>query len=417
MKFHASMKPHGASVRLLLLGVLAAAVPSSRAAAQPRPLAPDVVEWIRGFRAAPDITTPTGRAEQLFRDACRAFGCVGASMAVARKGELVFSTAYGMADLENLVQAQPSTVYNVGSVSKVMTAVAVMQLVERGRLHLDDDIRSWVPSFPDKGHTITVWHLMTHTSGIRHYRDSDSPHGLHGENVQPFAEMGEAYALFRDDPLLYEPGTHHSYSSYAVNLLQGVIESASGMDFEAYMRASVWGPAGMLRTQFDRPRRITPDRARGYLMVDGEPLNHPYEDVTYKFASGGMLSTAEDLVRFAMAFNEGRLLRPETVREMIRPQLDGVPAYRPEGRPTDPEENDWQQALLWRVKRDGRAFQGDGPGRLYVYHGGTVKGFGANLLLYPEDDVAVAVVANNYNAPAFAPLIAELFRSPAQAGG
>jgi serine beta-lactamase-like protein LACTB len=403
---------HRRPARLLLAGILAIAGSPAEATAQDRPVAPDVAEWIHRFETTPDTTTPAARAEQLFRDACRAFGCVGASMAVARDGELVFSTAYGMADLEGRVPARPNTVYNVGSVSKVMTAVAMMQLVEEGRVHLDDDIRSWVPSFPDKGRTITVWHMLTHTSGIRHYRDSDFPHGVDGENVQRFTDVEDAYALFADDSLLFEPGTMRSYSSYAVNLLQGVIERASGMDFEAYMRARVWGPAGMRRTAFDRPLRITPGRARGYLMVDGEPVNHPYEDVTYKFASGGMLSTAEDLVRFAMAFNDGRLLRPETVREMIRPQLDGVPEYRPRDRPADREEKDERQALMWNVAWDGRYFEGSGPGRMFVVHGGSVKGFGAALVLDPEADLAVAICANNYNAPAFELLIAELFRRP-----
>ena len=405
------------SSQVIVFSLLAVTALPSRATAQRRAYAPDIVKWIHSFEKAPDTASPEGRAEQLFRDACRAFGCVGASMAVAVKGKIVFSTSYGMADLENLVPARPSTVYDVGSVSKVMTAVAVMQLVEQGVVHLDDDIRKWVPSFPDKGHTITVWNIMTHTSGIRHYRDSDFPHGLYGENVQPFDNLKDAYALFEYDSLLFVPGTMRYYSSFAVNLLQGVIERASGMDFEAYMRAHVWGPAGMMRTEFDRPRRITPGRARSYLMVDGKPINHPYEDVTYKFASGGMMSTAEDLVRFAMAFNEGRLLRPATVQEMIRPQLDGVPEYVPPGQAADGDQKDKQQALMWNVEWDGRAFEGTGRGRMFVQHGGTVKGFGATLYLDPEADIAVATCANNYNAPSFEPLIAELFREQTPGGG
>lgn len=209
----------------------------------------------------------------------------------------------------------------------------------------------------------------------------------------------------------------HHYSSFAVNLLQGVIERASGMDFEDYMRAHVWGPAGMLRTEFDRPRRITPGRARSYLMVDGNPVNHPYEDVTYKFASGGMMSTAEDLVCFAMAFNGGRLVRPETAQEMIRPQLRGVPEYRAPGQSEGQEVNDRQQALMWNVVWDGSAFEGNGRGHMFVMHGGSVKGFGASLYLDPKADIAVAICANNYNAPTFEPLIAELFRQTERGDG
>jgi CubicO group peptidase (beta-lactamase class C family) len=117
-----------------------------------------------------------------------------------------------------------------------------------------------------------------------------------------------------------------------------------------------------------------------------------------------------------MAFNEGRLLRAETVQEMIRPQLDGVPAYEPPGQPADREEKEERQALMWQVQWDGRYFEGSGRGRMVVRHGGTVKGFGAVLMLDPEADLAVAICANNYNAPAFEVLIAELFRRPAHGG-
>lgn len=398
-----------ASVALLV--VLAGEVPAS---AQSRPLSPAVQEWIANTRGMPPADTPEGRLTRMFEDACAAFGCVGASVAVARQGRLAYSHGFGLADIENQVPADGNTVYNVGSVSKVMTGIAVMQLVEAGRVGLDDDIRRWVPQFPDKGHEITLRHLMTHTSGIRHYRDDDFPEGLHGENVQPFASFDEALNLFKDDPLLFAPGELYFYSSYAINLLQGVIEAASGMPFEAYMREHVWGPSGMLRTQFDRPERIVPGRARSYLMVDGEPLNHPFEDVTYKFASGGMLSTVEDLVRLASAFNSGRLLRPGTVEEMIRPQVETVRRFQGPGEP--PVTESFRQALIWKVEWDGEAFAGSGPGRRFVSHGGSVKGFGCNLLSYVEEDVAVAICGNNYHSPAFGPLVADLFLAPPGSG-
>ena len=222
------------------------------------------------------------------------------SAAVAVGGSIAWSRGVGMADLENAVPATPSTVYNIGSISKGQTAVAILQLVEQGKVGLDDSIRKFVPTFPDKGSTITVRHLLTHRSGIRHYREVEFPGTPGDENVKPYASLAEAITLFKDDPLLYRPGERSSYSSFAVNLLQGVVETASAIPFEEYMKAHVWGPAGMSSTAFDVPNRIVAHRARSYRVLDGRVTNSPYGDLTYKFASGGMISTAEDLVRLCV---------------------------------------------------------------------------------------------------------------------
>ena len=192
--------------------------------------------------------------------------------------------------MENQVPASAASVFDIGSVSKVLTAVAVMQLVEQGKVRLDDPIQKYVPSFPDKGAPITIRHLMTHTSGIRHYRKTDFPGTPDNENLRTYASFEEAITIFKNDPLLFQPGKYFSYSSYGVNLLQGVVEKAGGLPFEEYMHRSVWGPAGMTSTRFDVPARIVPHRARSYVTEKDRPVsNVPYGDLTYKFASGGMM--------------------------------------------------------------------------------------------------------------------------------
>ncbi|MFP5288343.1 MAG: serine hydrolase domain-containing protein, partial [Thermoanaerobaculia bacterium] len=307
-------------------------------------------------------------------------------------------------DLDNMVPAGGSTVYNIGSVSKTLTAVAVLQLVEQGKVRLDDPIRKYVPSFPDKGSTITLRHILTHTSGIRHYRSTDFPDSPDNENRKTVASLEEAIRIFKDDPLLFKPGERHLYSSYAVNLLQGVIESASGLAFEEYMRKFVWSPAGMLHSAFDVPDRIVPHRARGYQKVDGRMQNYPYGDLTYKFASGGMIASAEDLARFGIALNRGALLERETLELMYKP-VDPVPRHRENG---PPEPMDFSQALMWRVLEDD-------AGRTFVHHCGTVKGFNACLVNYPDRDLVVAVLGNGYPmtpARREAVAIAKFFLSP-----
>lgn len=315
----------------------------------------------------------------------RSTGTPAISVAVSLNGQIVYSAGFGPADLENLVPANGATVYNIGSVSKVITAVAVMQLVEQGRVSLDDPIQKYVPEFPEKSQTpITIRHLMTHTSGIRHYRRTDFPNSEDNENTRPYVSWKEGLDLFKNDPLLFAPGQFYFYSSYGVNLLQGVVEKASGLPFEEYLRRNVWTPAGMASTAFDIPSRIVAHRARSYRLAGGRPVNYFYNDLTYKFASGGMLSTVEDLVRFGAALNRGGLLKRETVAEMYRSQLGKIKRFDEKGLPNDLE---FEQGLMWRSFKDP-------AGRTFLNHCGSVKGFNACLVNYPDADLVVALAGN-----------------------
>jgi CubicO group peptidase (beta-lactamase class C family) len=305
-------------------------------------------------------------------------GNPGTSAAVAVKGQIVFSEGAGFADLDNRIRATGSTVYNIGSVSKVNTAVAVMQLVEQGRVSLQDAIQKYVPTFPDKGSPITIEQLLTHRSGIRHYRDGE------GEHSTKRFSLEESFALFKDDALLFTPGESWFYSSYGVNLLQAVIERASGLPFEEYMTRRVWEPAGMLSTALDLPERIVRNRAKAYRLPKGKLQNYPFTDLSYIYAAGGMVSTAEDLVRFGVALNRGRLLKPDSVALMYKAHVDPVMRYAANGRP---QKMEFRQGLLWRIFTDA-------AGRTWVNHCGSVKGFNACLANYPAEDLVVAIMYN-----------------------
>ena len=338
---------------------------------------------IRALAAEPP---PEARAAAYLEQSWRANPAPGMSVVIAYQGRVVFSQALGFADLDNLVPATASTVYNMGSISKTQAAVAVMQLVEQGKVSLDDPIQKYVPSFPDKGSPITIFHLMTHTSGIRHYRDNDfpGPYGPYSENMRPYRSLEDAIKIFKDDPLLFRPGEYYSYSSYAVDLLQGVVEKASGMGFEQYMRQSVWEPSGMLSTEFDIPERIVPHRAKAYQVENGRTVNSPYGDITYKFAGGGMISSSEDLVRLGVALNHGKLLKQSTLALMYKPQLGSILRYQEHGLG---KKLTFEQGLIWEIRKDA-------GGRRIVYHDGGVKGFVSCLVNYPDQDFVIADMAN-----------------------
>jgi len=332
-------------------------------------------------------------------------GAPGVSLAIAHRGEPIFSGGAGFAELDNQTPQSGVTVHNVGSISKVMTVVALMELVEKGKVKLDDRIQAYVPSFPEKDTPITLEHILTHASGIRHYRDGEfGPHGL--LEMRHYDSIEEAIEIFAKDPLLFRPGSLWSYSSHAYNLLQGVIEKASGKKFEAYMLDHVFLPAGMLASSFDVPDRVVHGRGRGYeRSKNGTLVNSPYVNVSYKYASGGMLSTANDLVRFGMALNHGALLKPESTARMYAVVVDPVMEFRPG---SDPVKLSFKQALGWRIDVD-RA------GRRFVSHTGTVRGTRSLVLNYPGEDLVVAMQANvlPFDALKYGLAIAERYLPPA----
>ncbi|MCD9033647.1 beta-lactamase family protein [Luteimonas sp. Y-2-2-4F] len=311
----------------------------------------------------------------------------GATAAVMVGGELAYAGGVGVADAENAVPADGASVHNIGSVSKVVGAIAVMQLVEQGKVDLDAEIQAYAPWFPRKQAPVTVRRILTHTSGIRHYRDGEFGEG-DVLRFRQYPDIETATRFWRDDPLLFDPGTRWSYSSHASNLLQAVIEQASGQDMESYLRERIWRPAGMAATQFDVPVRIVPRRARGYEWdADHGTLgNAVQENVSYKYVGGGILASDEDMVRLGHALNAGRLLGAGAIAEMYRPQLDGsVAAYAPPGGGEAREVP--VQGLIWRVQQDP-------AGRRYVAHSGSVKGTLSYLANWPEQDVVVALHVN-----------------------
>jgi CubicO group peptidase (beta-lactamase class C family) len=342
-------------------------------------------------------------------------GAPGVSAAVAVRGEIVFSAGVGVSDLENGTLQSGRSVHNIGSISKTQGVVAVMQLVERGKVKLDEPIQTYAPWFPRKQRTITVRQLLTHTSGIRHYKEGEFGPG----DVQSFRQyesFEESTRFWRDDPLLFMPGQYWGYSSYATSLIQAIVESASGQPFERYLSEQVWRPAGMVDTQFDVPARIVPRRGHGYLRnrKTGQLEHAPEENVSYKYAGGGVISTDEDLCRFGHALNAGRLLRRDSLAELYRlqlsPDLPIFPELQAQQAAARPDvalpRMSQHQALIFAMDRDVR-------GRPYARHAGKVKGTASMFFNFYEDDVVVALHLNfnegGVDTKAAAETLAQLF--------
>ncbi len=295
----------------------------------------------------------------------RELGAPGLSVAVAIDDRLAWSAGFGLADIENEVPARGDTVYRIASISKTFGATSVLQLVDRGKVGIDDPIDKYVPSFH---HRVSLRQIMTHTSGIRHYKPGE------GESMVRYRSLADAIAIFKDDPLLFAPGTKTLYSSYAFNLLEGVIETASGMPLDAYLSAHIFTPAGLTSTHLEYAERIVPHRARAYVRHGEEILNAPYVDNSVKWIGGGLLSSAEDLIRFNVALNTGKLLTPESSRLM------NTPGTLNDGTPID-------YSVGWELSTDER-------GNHYVDKYGSGTGVSTYLLRIPAQHFAVAVLVN-----------------------
>lgn len=344
--------------------------------------------------AAQDGGLPAGTVaavERMLMEKMAAESIPGLSIAVVVDGRLAWSRGYGTADLENGVHATARTAYRTASIGKPMTATAVMQLVEAGRLDLDAPVQRYCPSFPEKGWPVTTRHLLGHTSGIRHYGGPNEEAELF--NTVHYESVVDALEIFSGDPLRFEPGTAHLYSTFGYNLLGCVIEGASGQRYLAYMRTQVFAPAGMDHTRDDDPAAIIPHRAEGYAIAsDGELRNSRAVDMSSKLPAGGFITTAPDLARFATAVMDHRLIRAETFERMISPVRLRDGEVVPYG-------------LGWGL------FPGESwYGEREVFHGGVTPQVSGMLYLLPDRRFAVAILTNLEGVPGRTQLAADIAR-------
>jgi serine beta-lactamase-like protein LACTB, mitochondrial len=297
----------------------------------------------------------------------------GISVAVSVGGILVWAEGFGFGDLEQGVRVSRHTKFRLGSTSKPLTAVGVLLLHQRSQLDLDVSVQRYVPSFPDKGQVITTRQLLAHLSGIRHYNEKESKN----ENQQHYGSVSEALAKFKDDPLVAPPGSKFIYSSYGYTLLSAVVEGATGQKFLSFMHDQVFLPLGMEETVADENEKIIDHRARWYqINSDGTYRNSPYVDLSYKWAGGGFLSSAEDLARFGSALLQPGFLREDVLLLMFTRQRTNA------SRQTN-------YGLGWFVRDKGERV----TERVFEHDGGTTGGM-SWLVIFPDQRVVIAWLMN-----------------------
>ncbi len=301
-------------------------------------------------------------------------GAPGAAVLVRRGGEVVLRKGYGLAQLDHGIPAAPEQVFQIGSVTKQFTAAAILRLAEQGKLALADPISRFLPDFPTGDHTVTLEHLLTHTSGLPNYTDLAEWIPRWREDMSLETLIG----LFRGRPLEFAPGELWNYSNSGYVLLGATIEKVTGRSYEDFVESELLAPLGMSSSRYGHQEEVVAGRASGYVKGPNGWVNAPYLSLTQPYAAGSLMSTVDDLARWSDALEEGRVVSPASRDRMFTP------------------------AVLRGGEQDGVSTRyGFGnaittvAGRPAHEHGGGIHGFLSDLLRVPDGDLLIVILSNN----------------------
>ncbi len=289
-------------------------------------------------------TEIVSRLNQLVQDRFAATTCPGLSVTVAVRNEIVYSSAQGMADLEQLIPLKNDSVHRLASLSKPITGTIIMDLVSRGKLDLDAPVRRYLPELPETFQGVTLRYLLDHQSGVRGY---DNPMDV-AFSVIHYPTSRDALKTFMGLPLMFKPGTKVEYQSLSFTVAGAVAEAVTGRSFQQ-LSADFFSRKGIGGISLDDPLAIVPKRVRGYLVDanskiefnDGRVVSRDYlagtadavtnarfYDISNRYPAGGFISSGEDLMRFVIKVATGQVLPPQALREMWTvqktPQPGGV---------------------------------------------------------------------------------------------
>lgn len=360
--------------------------------------------------APPKWESAVNHARELLRADLVERNLPGISVAVGVGGDIVWAEGFGWADLENQIKVTPETRFRIGTASTSLTSAAVGLLLEKGRLDLNEKIQTYVPEFPEKKWPVTLRHLMAHTSGVRNDSGDEGP--LFSQHCE---RPVEALPHFAEGTLRFEPGTEYRYSQYGWILLSAAVEAAAREPFLRFMQKEVFEPLGMKHTRAD-PARLDansgdappppiPGQANSYFpRFAGDPRYgpDPMRPLDYSCYAGSsvFVSTPSDLVRFAMAIQSAKLLKPATVELLQTSQR------LPSGAETGYGLGfDLETAVL------------AGRESILVGHDGDLLGgMAASFMSFPDRGIIVSVASNISYADTFslAVKVARAFASPGE---
>lgn len=300
---------------------------------------------------------------------------VGAAVGIIRGRQIIYLKAYGFEDRDKNIACSRQTLFRWASISKPVTAVAAMQLWDRGQLKLNQDIRELIPEFPQKPQSISMRQLLCHQGGIVHYRNGKvirSRRKYHSKH--PFKSVILALDRFKESPLLFKPGEKFSYTTHGFILASAVVERAAGKEFWPFVRKNIAQPLKMKTFQPDYQWLKLPHRAVGYRRVGDSVIKSSDTDVSWKLGGGGFISNIDDLAAFGLGLIKGQLVSPKA------------------------------EALMWTRQKTsagkrtgyGLGFGVSGKGRsLLVSHSGGQEKTRTLLMIRPKKGLGVVFMTNS----------------------
>lgn len=325
-----------------------------------------------------DLTAvgPTDATAEMDRLLSAAFhpDAPGVTVLVVQNGTVKLRKSYGLADLELGVPADPANVFPICSITKQFTAVAILQLVEAGKLKLTDELSQFVPDFPTGEAKVTVAQLLSHMSGLPSVDEQPEWRKTWRENLTPTQLLD----FTRSKPLAFPPGTAWKYSNTGYILLGQVIEKVSGQSYPDYVRTHLFSPAAMMHSYYPEGDRLIPQRVHGYSRSGKAWANAPYFSITQAYSAGALLATVDDLWAWEQALEAGRMVKASLLESAY------AEGHLPDGRST-------HYGFGWEVNKLGR--------HDVSQHGGGMPGFTAYELRVPDAGIYVALLSNTDAPP------------------
>jgi D-alanyl-D-alanine carboxypeptidase len=296
----------------------------------------------------------------------------GATYIVTKDGKPVFRGAMGLSNAAQKRALQPDDVLRIGSVTKQFTAVAILMLMEEGKLQLTDSVTTLLPGYPATGKDVTVEHLLTHTSGIPSFTDMQS----YQLGKSKKTSMQDIISRFKNEPLQFAPGSQWKYNNSGYFLLGAIIEKVSGKSYATFVAERIFTPLGMKATTYEGFERGGKKRVEGYSKFISKYELADEIDMGQPHAAGALVSTVDDLARWGEAVQAGKLLNAETWKRAFTPYTL-----------TDGKKTNYGYG--WMI--------GKLQGVDVVQHGGGIDGFSSFALHIPSERVYVAVLSNVSN--------------------
>jgi CubicO group peptidase (beta-lactamase class C family) len=289
---------------------------------------------------------------------------------VVKDGKTIYRKAFGMANLELGVKMKPDHIFRIGSITKQFTAVAILKLIEEGKIKLNADITEYIKDYPTQGHQITIEQLLNHTSGIKSYTSMKK---WDSEARKRDFTPAELVDYFKNQPMDFKPGEEFRYNNSGYILLGHIIELVSGKTYEEYIQENIFTPLNMENSSYGSTSRIIKNRAYGYDKANENYKNADFLSMTQPYAAGSLLSTIDDVHKWYKAVLADKVISKEN-REKAHNN----------STLNNAEKIDY--GFGWRI--------GNIQATKMIEHGGGINGFLTASLVLPEEDVFVAIFSN-----------------------